>query len=183
MNKQRLIWFLVIFLVGLNITVTAFLLVERLQHKPDTSSQFAFPPPRKGHDAFEFIVRNVKMNDEQRQKYAQLRDEHHMMMMDLRKEFNEERKKLFRSFGVITESVMDEQLRKVAHTQFMVDSITVRHFQQVRGILNSDQQRMFDEILVEATEMMKPQLPPPPPDRKPGDFHDEEKFERREDRP
>lgn len=110
----------------------------------------------QGAAAFDFIAHETHMDRAQIRAYENLRDQHQMAVRPLRDSLHDLREQLFQQLANGDEARRLQQLRTVAELSMKQDSITVRHFQQVRALLHPDQQQRFDSIITEATRMMAP---------------------------
>ncbi len=122
------------------------------------------PKAPNGARAFDFIAAETGMSAEQRDRYAELRDEHQRAIRPLRAELRRRKEILFRGLqsDVVGDSVGGVNARAVGEIEAAIDSVTFAHFRRVRALLAPEQLRRFDAIIMEALRMMKP----PPEERR-----------------
>lgn len=160
-NSRRWLAILVIILVALNIgTVTAFWLLR---------DKRGAPPPGQGNPTA-FLVKELGLDSMQREKLEVLIAQHRSAVMQLRNENREAKDAFFARLGEasISDSALALAAREANLPDQQIEVATFRHFQQVRALCNSTQQKKFDEIIQEVLRMNAGARGPqggPPPDR------------------
>ena len=153
MGNNRFLKIVIIALLIINVSIVSFLWINRPPHFHQG------PPPRQ--DVFAYLTRELQMDENQTQQYAQLRDEHHEAIEQLQQNEHHLREHFF---ALISKTPVDSLAIKtisdsIASTQEQIELVTFYHFQKVRAILKPNQQKHFDEIIQQTLRMM---APPPP---------------------
>ncbi|UEG49423.1 periplasmic heavy metal sensor [Ferruginibacter lapsinanis] len=152
-NTRWLSAFIILLLVANTITLSLLWL-----NKKDEPGNLRRQP--RGQ-VFEFITRELKLNEQQQEAYSKLRDEHQAGVRSI-KDSIRQAKDVF--FSLLKEPQVPDSLivaaaQKANAAEQQLDVFTFRHFQKVRAICNADQQKKFDSIIQEALHQM---APPPP---------------------
>ncbi len=129
-------------------------------------------PPR-GAAAFEFIVHETHMDEQQRHSYEQLRDAHQQAVRPVRDSLHSLRETLFKGVSGASAEQSQQILKTIARLVLQQDSITFYHFRAVRALLRTDQQQQFDRVIDEATRMMGSASPPRGPEGRVNFHHPE----------
>jgi protein CpxP len=160
---------------GILITANIVTLALLWTHKAKNDDNNHFRKPQGGPQLFEYISRELKFDQKQKDAYAVLRDEHHSGTEKLQDSIKAAKDELFMMLqqGNASEESITAQSNKAAALTARLDVFTFHHFQKVRALCTPDQQKRFDEIIQEAIHSMaQPQGPPrgaghpgmPPPD-------------------
>jgi periplasmic protein CpxP/Spy len=114
------------------------------------------PPGPGGEAAAEFIIRETKMDDAQRQQYRQLVQQHRDAAEELRREMGRSKENFFELLRQtnVADSVLRAASAKANEKSQELDMLTFRHFAEVRKLLRPDQQQTFDDIIKDALRMM-----------------------------
>ncbi len=176
MNNQknsRWLSLITIILLLANIVTLAILWSNRGEQSA-TAGTPAQPPVQP----FEFISRELKLDQQQQDAYKKLRDQHQAIqrvMQDSIRKAKNEFYELLRQ-PQLPDSAIKAAGKKANDLVAEMDMITFKHFQQVRAICNTDQQQKFDEIIQEVLHRMggPKRGPGPPPGEMPphGREHD-----------
>ncbi|HEX2627366.1 MAG TPA: periplasmic heavy metal sensor [Chitinophagaceae bacterium] len=115
-------------------------------------------PGPGGEAAAEFIIRETKMDDAQRQQYRNLVQQHREAAEELRREMGRSKENFF---DLLQQTNVPDSVLRAASLQANersqeLDILTFRHFAEVRKILRPEQQQVFDRIIKEALRMMAP---------------------------
>lgn len=150
MDRLKLLTIAVIILLVLNGGIVGFLLLR----KP-------IPPPPP--ELFKVIVRELDLNDKQREQFFALRDEHHAAMEDLNLQF----KKTFEVYLLSLKSgaertFLDSAENKMASIEKQKASVTWDHFNKVKQLCNETQKQKFDALLPEIIKYISRERRPPP---------------------
>lgn len=146
--------FLKIVIIALLLINTATLAFMWMQNRPGGPI-----PPRES--VFDFLTRELKLDEEQRRQYEALRDEHHAMVEELQHTSRQLHQQYFSQLhGAKTDSAtILDMAENMAGIQKQIDLITFYHFQKVRTICRPEQQKRFDVVIEEALRMMAPRPP------------------------
>ncbi len=120
------------------------------------------PPPPGGSPAFEFVVKELNMDEQQQKKYKALRDEHHQQQIplgELLAKAKDDYFSLLRDSTVSDSLLLQHSARQMAIMQ-QIELINFRHFQKIRAICNSTQQQKFDSIIQDVLKRFARQHPP-----------------------
>src|SRR5215212_2261865 len=148
MNKMRFLTLSVILLLILN-AISLFILFQTHMKQGGLHHE-----GKEGHA--NYIIHELKLDDQQQNRFAELRDKHHDMMRTI----HEEDKALHDSYFSLLKtdkpdkvkvdsvsSLIGEQQRKMATTTF-------DHFRELRTICRDDQKKLFDNTIDEIVKMM-----------------------------
>ncbi len=119
------------------------------------------PPQHRGGPAFDFIVHELELDAAQQDQFGSMRDQHQMAVRPLRDTLNDLRRRMYQQVQSADDSQRMEQLKHSAMLQMKIDSITLRHFQDLRKILHPKQMEKFDHIIAEVGSMVGGGPPPP----------------------
>lgn len=116
-----------------------------------------------------FIIKELHFNDSQIVAFEKLKFEHQDSVQRLREQgkmLREEYFSLLRNDASnISEKTINDQAsdlaNKIAANQIAIESVTYRHFSQVKNICDNSQKQKFDSILLEIVRMMKAGKPKP----------------------
>ncbi len=152
MDNPRLLKIAIIVIICLNLATLSFMWL----HRPPMG------PPHHGEDTFSYLIHELKMNDDQQNKYKILRDEHHNGIMELQ---NKSRDLHTAFFKLLQNPAADTMLIKlmndsIAANQMKIEMLTFDHFKKVRQLCSTEQQQKFDAIIVETIKRMGPKPPP-----------------------
>ncbi len=160
-SSTRLLWIAIVILALANLSTLGFLWYQHQCQEEGENCRPPRPEASTPHDeaphrgaAFDFIVNETKMSEQQIQQYEELRDQHQQAIRPLRNTQHQVRETLFQELNSTDDVKRGAQLQQLAQLHSRQDSITIKHFQQVRNILNPEQQQKFDQIIGEATRMM-----------------------------
>ena len=163
MNKLRFLSITVVLLLLLNVGTLVYLFMSQ-----KTKDEQVGPP---GRAAADFIIQQLKLNDQQQQQFAALRRQHQDITRQVQ---NEDRRLHDEYFGLLKTDNPDKIKADsisllIAKQRSLVEAATFDHFQQLRKLCNDDQKKLFDSVIDEVLRMMAPKGPhpggPPPPPR------------------
>lgn len=165
-NNNRWMTFVVLLLLAANITTLALL----WNRSGETATERPLPG-RGGGGPFEYLSRELKLDDQQRQAYAALRDEHRRKADAIEQEIRKAKDDYFGLLKTpaVADSVLKPYLARITAKEEELDLHTFHHFQDVRRLCNPGQQQRFDEIIQEALHSMRPGRQGPPPGAPPHD--------------
>lgn len=127
----------------------------------------------------EFLVKELKFDDKQKDQLHQLANEHHRQAEKIQMQIRDARDSFFQMLKQpeINDSAKKIMSANIAAKLQELDLLTFDHFKQVRSICSPDQQKKFDEIIQNVLQMMAPpnehdamHRPPPPNDTPPPDL-------------
>ena len=137
---------LVIVLILANIvSITLFWMKDT---KPRTMQQHRTPA--------DFLIKELQLNAAQQQQFEVLKKEHQDAAGTLRKKVKNAKEELFDLLktGGVADSVKHNAVRKISLLTEELDLVTFNHFEKVRAICTTEQQKKFDVIIKEVTRMM-----------------------------
>lgn len=152
MDNSRFLKTVITILLIINIGTLTFMWV----HRPPVEGR----PPR--HDVGEFLSHELNFSNNQENKFNELKKEHHQsteMLRDKNKLFHDQFFDLMKTNPVDSTKV-NSTLDSICSTQKQLELVTFSHFQKIRALCTSDQQKKFDEVIDEALRMMAPKPPP-----------------------
>jgi periplasmic protein CpxP/Spy len=141
-SSNKVLTIAVVLLLLVNIGLIVFLLMGRNHHDAKRSGG-------RGGGAFDMIVKELDMNEQQKKEFGQLREDHFKMIRPL---FDSIRAAKTAFFGLIKEPhVSDSTLsiysQRITSLQTTANKLTFAHFQKVRSLFEGDQQKKFDEFV------------------------------------
>lgn len=125
-------------------------------------SNIPLPPPPDRSPAFEFVVKELSMDEHQQKKYKALRDEHHQQQKPLGELLAKAKDDYFSLLkdSTVSDSILLQQSSRQMAVMQQIELINFRHFQKVRSICNATQQQKFDSIIQEVLKRFARQHPP-----------------------
>lgn len=165
--KNRWLHILTILLLIANI-VTLTLLWTNNKKNADAK----IPPPPSG-PVFEFITKELSLNQQQQDAYKILRDKHRAAQLVLQDSIRKSKDVFFELMKLpdVSDSILQKASSKGTAFQQQLDILTFKHFQKVRALCNAEQQIKFDNVIQDALRKMAvarphgPGGPPPPGER------------------
>jgi Spy/CpxP family protein refolding chaperone len=158
MENSKFLKVVIVILLIINISTLAFMWM----HKPPMQQAPPPPPPHERNDVFEHLTHELKLSEQQRNQYDQLRKEHHAAMESLQEKGRATHDHFFALLqNKSADSTLVSKLAdSISNNQKQIELVTFYHFQKVRAICNPEQQKKFDEIIDDALQMMFPKPPP-----------------------
>jgi len=149
-KNKLLTWLVVLLLIANAITITIFWLSRA---KP--------PQPMRGTPQ-NFLVESLKLDAKQQEQLEVLVKEHRQAAEHLRMKTKESKEALFDLLKQpnVSDSTKQAAAKAVSVTTEKLDLLTLNHFQKVRALCNSEQQKKFDEIINDVVRMMGQPRPP-----------------------
>ena len=144
-------------LLVINTLILSYILLE----KPGQNSSDRGPAA--------FIIKELHFNDSQIVAFEKLKFAHQDSVQHLREQgkiLREEYFSLLRNdasniSGKAINDQASDLVNKIAANQIAIESVTYRHFSQVKNICDNSQKQKFDSILLEIVRMMKAGRPKP----------------------
>ncbi len=168
-SKNKLLtWLVVLLLLANAITITLFWMGKaRHPQQPNGTPQ-------------EFLVQQLKLDSKQQEQLQVLVKEHQQSAALLRKKIRESKEAFFDLLHqpVITDSVKQAAANTASKNTEALDLLTFNHFKKIRLLCTAEQQKKFDQIIREVTNMIIQPRPPgrpgnntqgPPPEGPGGD--------------
>ena len=159
-SKIKLLAGTTVLLIVLNIVIVGFMWFG--SHAPR--------PLRDGHgpgpDRAEVIIRELKLDDAQRKQFEQLRDEHHHIIMAVNEKDRHTHQVLFDLIknGQDNTQASDSLINEIAENRKQIEHATYDHLARLRKICNPEQQKIFDDIII---NLFRRGPDGPPPGRRP----------------
>ena len=152
-TKNKLLTWLVLLLLVANAATLTLFWIGAEKH----------PSRQKGTPA-EFLIRELKLDDKQQDQLEILRAEHKNAAVSLRKQLREAKEPFFALIkqSNVTDSVKQAAERSVSFISEKLDLLALNHFIKVRAICTTEQQKKFDNIIEQVTEMISKAGEPPP---------------------
>ncbi len=126
---------------------------------------------------FEFLTKELQLNEQQQAAYKLLRDKHQADQKKFRDSIRKAKDALFSLLKQpnVADSLLQEYSRRATAFDQQLDIITFKHFQEVRALCNTEQQKKFDTIIQDVLRRMagprRGRRPPPGGKREgPGGF-------------
>ena len=135
-------------LVVLNASLLAFLF-----SKPS----YRAPRHPREHGPASFIIEELKFTPEQESAFEKLKTAHHDSMIVLSREGKELREVFFS--GLKTDQSITQQdslLTLITNNQHAIETVTYLHFADVKKLCTPEQQVVFNKIITEIIERLKP---------------------------
>lgn len=154
LSKIKLLTGTTIVLIVLNIAVVSFI-------------WFGHPPHPgmggPGPDRAEMIPHELKFDDTQRKQFDQLRQEHHQLMETINQRDRNTHEALFELIkgGQDNSTTADSLIAEIANNRKESEAATYHHLAKLRKICTPEQQKIFDDIILNLFKH-GPQGPPPP---------------------
>ncbi len=168
-NKNKWVGVITLVLLIANIITLIMLWTDKRQPVGNMPS----PPPHQpgGGPAFEFVVNELDMDEQQQKEYSLLREEHQQQVRPLADSIAVFKRAYFDLLkdSNITDARLLDQSSKTMQLQQQIELVHFRHFQKVRELCNKKQQQKFDNIIQEVLKRFGGQRsplkdgPPPPP--------------------
>jgi hypothetical protein len=107
------------------------------------------PKRQPGNGPFEAMVKELNMDEQQKNEYKKLRDAHFATVRPLFDSIRQIRSSFFRMVkdSTANEDSLTLYSKRIAEKQAIVDKLTFEHFKKVRTLFSGDQQAKFDEFM------------------------------------
>lgn len=122
--------------------------------------------PGKGPERPErIIIDRLKLDEQQRDQFRQLRDEHHAKMVQIQYETAHLHDSLFHLLqqSPIDTATKSRLLQEIAKNQMQKEEITFQHFEKLRDILRPEQQKLFYDFVADLSKQILRSGEGPPP--------------------
>jgi LTXXQ motif family protein len=169
--KTSYIWTIVVLVLVCANSVILFMMWNQRRHVPHP-----MPPSVETHmEVKDFLTKELALTPKQVIAFDTLRSMHHKSMDSLNDKTHQLKDSLFAylSKPATPGAVPNGIIQKIGSTSASVDAATFYHFQKLRSILNADQQKKFDSVIMQVLHMMAHQGPPQggPGGKGPGNMH------------
>lgn len=120
--------------------------------------------PHGGEDPNSFIIKQLKLDEQQQQQFAELRNHHH----EIAKAAEDEDKRLHDLYFSMLKtdnpdkSKVDSVANLIGEKRKELAIATFDHFQKLRAICRDDQKKLFDATIDDIAHMVTGEKPPPP---------------------
>ncbi|CAN5186135.1 hypothetical protein BH09BAC5_BH09BAC5_26810 [soil metagenome] len=148
---------------------SALLVLILMKHPPRPGDNMR--PPMMGQEGpREFLIHELKLNENQQKAYSELIEKHKAAMEILQHDMQSQREGLIDLLGSADSdsSKMNAFVKKIGEDQLQIEKLNFEHFKALRNVCNAEQQLKFDSIIKEALRMIGPQVPPNGPRGMPG---------------
>jgi Spy/CpxP family protein refolding chaperone len=145
LSNYRILWTIIIVLIGLNLTSLGALWVTR-QRKP------LFPMhPRQSGIREHFLKRALELSDKQTEQFDRLEEDHRVFIDRATREVHRLRQELMNEMGApMTDEKRDDLMDEISKKQAEIELRNFQHFTEISEILNADQRARFKEIMQRA---------------------------------
>jgi Spy/CpxP family protein refolding chaperone len=150
-SKIKLLYGIVAILIVLNISVIGFITTHH-PHRPGGVPHAA-----------EAVVRELQFTPEQQKQFDILKTAHHNALEPVHEQGKRLHDAMFAqlSDGRVTGPVADSLIDAIGENVKLEEQITYRHLAQLRKVCTPEQQKKFDEILLQAMKGGRDIGPPP----------------------
>lgn len=155
-SKNKWVGVITSVLLIANIITLTMLWVER---KNPTGNK---PLPPHGGAAFEFVVKELAMTEQQQNAYKALRDEHKQQVKPLTDSLISARNTFFSLLKdtSLSEGRLTEYSAAVVKWQEKIELVNFKHFQKIKAICTHAQMEKFDNIMEEVLKRFANRRPP-----------------------
>ena len=122
-------------------------------NKKNEGTEKRLPPPGP---VFEFLTKELQLNEQQQAAYKQLRDQHQAEQKQFQDSIHKAKDALFSLLKQpnVSDSMLHDYSKRATAFEQQLDIITFRHFQKLRALCNETQQKKFDDIIKEVLQRM-----------------------------
>jgi Spy/CpxP family protein refolding chaperone len=159
-SKIKLLVGTTVLLIILNVIIVGFIWFGA--HAPRPLRDGRGPGP----DRAELIIHELKLDETQRKQFEQLRDEHHHIIMAVNEKDRRTHQALFDLVknGQDNTAASDSLINEIAENKKQIEQATYHHLAEVRKICTPEQQKIFDDIII---NLFRRGPDGPPPGRRP----------------
>jgi Spy/CpxP family protein refolding chaperone len=163
-KNNKLLPVLTILLLVVNIITLAMLWTNNKRPGHDAG----FPPAGPG-PLFEFVTKELNLDEQQQRQYKMLREEHQLLQRPLVDSIGKARDAFFDLLkdSTATDAAIETNNQQTIALQGKLELVNFKHFQKLRAICNTKQQQKFDEIIQIVLRRLG--APRPHGNRPPGD--------------
>lgn len=168
MEKDKFLIIAIVFLFVLNLFTLGFILFDKKQPPPPMreGNEKMMPPgdfpDGKPEKPDKFIIEKLKFNEEQVQKFEELKKEHRRQIEDIQ---FQSRKLHDEYFGLLKSETVDsvkaaQILDQISANQKELDKVTFSHFAKIKEICKGEQKELFNRVIEDISKPLKEQRPP-----------------------
>jgi hypothetical protein len=127
------------------------------------------PRPALGGGPAEFLIKELNLDSIQQKQFELLRTQHHDSAEKLRAQIKVAKDSFFSLLKqtTISDSAKQFAAKAVSTKTEELDLLTFNHFEKLRAICKPAQQKKFDEIMLELTQLISQQRPRGPEGHRP----------------
>jgi len=116
-------------------------------------------------DPAHYIIKELKLDEQQQQQFAELRNQHHHMIQKIQEEDKQLHDLYFSMLKTDNpdKSKVDSIATLIGDQRKIMAQITFDHFHQLRNICHDDQKKLFDNTINRILDMMVRQNGDGPP--------------------
>lgn len=117
-----------------------------------------------GKGPVDYIVRQLKLDEQQQKQFADLRDQHHAFARDAEREDERLHDLYFSMLKSDTpdKSKVDSVANLIGDQRRKLATVTFDHFRQLRALCHDDQKKLFDNTIDEIARMVTSHPDGPP---------------------
>ena len=166
-NATNTRWITVASLLLLIANIITLTLMWAHHHHEHKEANRDLPSPMRG-PVFEFVTRELNLNQQQQDAYTKLREDHQAKQRPLQDSIRKAKDAFFSLLEqpTVSDSQLDLYSKKNIQAEQQLDLVTFKHFQQLRALCSPEQQKKFDRIIREVLHQL--QVPGPRPEPPPG---------------
>lgn len=156
--KTSYVWTIVVVVLVCANSVILFMMWNQRQHEPHP-----MPPRMETHmEVKDFLIKELTLTPKQVIQFDTLRTMHRKSMDSLNEKTHQLKDSLFAylSKPATPAAVSNSIIQKIGNTSASIDAATFDHLKKLRSLLNADQQKKFDSIIMRVLHMMAHQRPP-----------------------
>jgi hypothetical protein len=157
-SKIKFINVAVVLLLLINTSALIFFFLQK------NNSNFQPPPPKNGGKAFDFLVKELALDNNQIAQYTILRNEHKNTADSILQLIKTAKDSLFNCLKQenIAQNTVEKYLDNIATNERNINEVTFTHFKKLRNICTASQQAKFDTVISIALKMQAPPRNHPP---------------------
>ncbi len=157
-SSNKILTIAVVLLLLVNVAMLIFMFRSKKHHD--------FPGRGGKGGAFEMMVKELNMTDQQQTDFKKLKEEHFKNIGPVFDSIKTLKRSLFDlvKAETINDSVVAGYSGLIAEQQLILDKATINHFRKVRAMFSGEQQKKFDDFV---QKMMQRRMAGP--GNKPGD--------------
>ena len=138
-STNKILTIAVILLLVTNIALVIFM-VKGKSHRDTRTTK---------SDAYEMMVKELGMTDQQQKDYKQLKEDHFKSIRPLFDSLRAAKSAFFSLIkdSTIADSTINSYEQQISEKQSVIDKLTFAHFKRVRNLFTPEQQPKFDEFI------------------------------------
>jgi periplasmic protein CpxP/Spy len=146
MKTNKLLVFAAIALLIINVVLAYFLWNSKKQH----------PREKRGGDRGDWIVNELKLDDNQKAEHKKIKDAHFAAMKPIFDSITSARRNLYELLkdSTVSDSIVNSYTRIIGENHAKLSQNTFDHFKKIRAICNPEQQRKLDTLVQKVVQDM-----------------------------